>query len=280
MTKVEWNACTDPTPMLEVLRGKASARKLRLLAYACVRRISHLLADDRGRQAIEVAERFADGLADPAERRIARDASWAAVNWVDDLWVSWPAAFAGTAATLAASDGNEIVWDYSGRCINPTGRPADNPDSHAAGAALCSAEAAAFEAAQRREAGWQARPAWERAWREAKRVVRGDSPLVHFALCRLTLAVERKEQASLIREVFGHPFRPANVDPAYLGWSDGAIRKMAQAIYDERAFDRLPVLADALEDAGCTDATILSHCRVWGEHVRGCWVVDALLDKT
>ena len=55
--------------------------------------------------------------------------------------------------------------------------------------------------------------------------------------------------------------------------------KFAQAIYDDRDFDRLPILADALEEAGCTNADILAHCRQPGEHVRGCWVVDLLLGK-
>ena len=67
---------------------------------------------------------------------------------------------------------------------------------------------------------------------------------------------------------------------AWLAWNDGTIRKMAQVIYGDRAFDRLPLLADALEDAGCTDADILGHCRTPGEHVRGCWVVDLLLGKS
>ena len=60
----------------------------------------------------------------------------------------------------------------------------------------------------------------------------------------------------------------------------GDCRALAGAIYDERAFDRLPVLGDALEDAGCADAAILAHCRGPGEHVRGCWVVDLLLGKS
>jgi hypothetical protein len=54
---------------------------------------------------------------------------------------------------------------------------------------------------------------------------------------------------------------------------------MAQAIYNERGFDRLPILGDALEDAGCTDRDILDHCRGPGPHVRGCWAVDLLLGK-
>jgi hypothetical protein len=90
----------------------------------------------------------------------------------------------------------------------------------------------------------------------------------------------RRAQCELIRELFGDPFRPAAVDPFWVRWSDGTVGKMTQAIYDERTFDRLPILADALEEAGCTDADILKHCRQRGGHVRGCWVVDVLLGKS
>ena len=64
-----------------------------------------------------------------------------------------------------------------------------------------------------------------------------------------------------------------------LAWNDGTVAKIAQAIHDERAFKRMPILADALEDAGCDNADMLRHCREPGEHVRGCWVVDLLLGK-
>jgi hypothetical protein len=84
----------------------------------------------------------------------------------------------------------------------------------------------------------------------------------------------------LLRDVFGNPFRPTSPNSSWFICNDGAIRKTAQAIYDDHAFDRLPLLADALEDAGCTDVDILSHCRAPGEHVRGCWVVDLLLGKS
>jgi hypothetical protein len=57
------------------------------------------------------------------------------------------------------------------------------------------------------------------------------------------------------------------------------IPKLAEAIYEERAFDRMPILADALEEAGCADADVLRHCRDPGPHVRGCWVLDLILDK-
>jgi len=94
------------------------------------------------------------------------------------------------------------------------------------------------------------------------------------------LADAERNQSFLLRDIFGNPFRPLSpVSSVWPTWNDGAVRKMAQVIYDDRAFDRLPLMADALEDAGCTDAAILAHCRGGGEHVRGCWVVDLLLGK-
>jgi hypothetical protein len=90
----------------------------------------------------------------------------------------------------------------------------------------------------------------------------------------------QKMLIAILRDVLGNPFRePLDLSPAVIGWNDGALRKLAQTIYDERAFNRMPVLADALEDASCNNADILNHCRQPGEHVRGCWVVDLLLGK-
>jgi hypothetical protein len=82
---------------------------------------------------------------------------------------------------------------------------------------------------------------------------------------------------SLIRDVIGNPFRPVALDPA---WRTEAVVALAAGIYADRAFERLPVLADALDDTGCDHADILNHCRGGGPHVRGCWVVDLLLGKT
>jgi hypothetical protein len=73
--------------------------------------------------------------------------------------------------------------------------------------------------------------------------------------------------------------RPFTADPSWLAWNDGTVAKLAAAIYDERRFADLPILADALEDAGCADAAVLAHCRGGGEHVRGCWVVDLLTGR-
>jgi hypothetical protein len=92
-------------------------------------------------------------------------------------------------------------------------------------------------------------------------------------------AAESAAQCGLLRDIYGNPFRPAALDPAWLVWDGGTIQKLAQAIYDERAFERLPVLADALEEAGCANEDLLGHCRQTAEHVRGCWAVDLLLGK-
>ena len=83
----------------------------------------------------------------------------------------------------------------------------------------------------------------------------------------------------LVRELFGIPFHPVTLAPSRLTWHDGLIGSMARQMYDSRSFTDMPVLADALEEAGCQDPDILGHCRSGGEHVRGCWVVDTLLGK-
>jgi hypothetical protein len=83
----------------------------------------------------------------------------------------------------------------------------------------------------------------------------------------------------LFRNLLGNPFRPVEANAGWLAWHDGTIPKLAQVIYGERRFQELPILADALEDAGCANEELLQHCREPGEHVRGCWVIDLLTGK-
>lgn len=86
-----------------------------------------------------------------------------------------------------------------------------------------------------------------------------------------------RRQVRLLRDLFGNPFRPPSFPASWLAWNDGTLVKLAAAIYEERRFGDLPVLADALEEAGCDHPEVLAHCRGGGEHVRGCWVVDQIL---
>ncbi len=80
----------------------------------------------------------------------------------------------------------------------------------------------------------------------------------------------------LIHEVYGNPFSPAPLDRA---WLTSDVIALATAIHDQRAFERMPELADALERVGCDNEEVLSHCRQSGGHVRGCWLLDAILGK-
>ncbi len=82
--------------------------------------------------------------------------------------------------------------------------------------------------------------------------------------------------ASLLRDIFGNPYRSVAVEPA---WLTSDVLLLARGIYAEKAFDRMPILADALQDAGCDNPDVLNHCRGDGPHVRGCWVVDLVLGK-
>lgn len=95
---------------------------------------------------------------------------------------------------------------------------------------------------------------------------------------------ERLRQAALLLDIFGNPLRPVSFHPT---WATDTVRDLAQAIYEDRTLPsghldgrRMSLLSDALEEGGCHDADILGHCRHQGPHVRGCWVVDAILGKS
>jgi hypothetical protein len=246
MTEDEWLISERSGPMLDYLgcapgggkllkrqqRLRPSHRKLRLFACACLRPFQHLL-DLCGQRAIEVAERFAEGLAIEEERAAAESEvdqtpALRGDGRSPDYWFA--------AATRHVVDSSPRVAAYS---------TASN---------VLSALATAMAPAE-----WgEAVPSWVPA--------DGD-------------ATVNRSQACLLRELFGNPFRTMTVSPLWLGWNDGTIPKLSKGIYDDRAFDRLPILADALEDAGCTNAEILHHCRQVGEHRQGCWVVDLILGR-
>jgi hypothetical protein len=208
MTEEEWLTCGDLEAMLRFVRDRASARKLRLFAVACCRRLEIWLPDQRSWDAVHVAEWCADGHGGGQDLEAARR----------DAEASYRLDRAGYAAVAATA--------------------AD-------------------------------------AWQAATGVLEA---VYHLAWEWYEEGAEADAQAALLRDLFGPlPFRPVPVDPAWLAYSDGAVRRVAQAIYDGRRFDELPILADALEEAGCTSAELLGHCRSGGEHARGCWVLDALL---
>lgn len=117
------------------------------------------------------------------------------------------------------------------------------------------ASALAWHAAAQLPPWTLVRPAWDAALESARQL-----------FCRL------------LRDLFV-PFRPVVLDPSWLAWERGVVRHLADDIYRGRDFAKLPVLADALEDAGCADEGILRHCRDESEHARGCWILDAVLGR-
>jgi hypothetical protein len=92
---------------------------------------------------------------------------------------------------------------------------------------------------------------------------------------------EQSPYVTLLRDIFGPlPYRPIAIHPDILAWNDRLVVRLAQAIYEERRWGDMPLLGDALLDAGCDSDEILAHCRSGGEHVRGCWVVDLCLGRS
>ncbi|HJZ57133.1 MAG TPA: hypothetical protein VKE74_19340 [Gemmataceae bacterium] len=104
----------------------------------------------------------------------------------------------------------------------------------------------------------------------------GGSPFGAFGYFKELDPGEEAKLAPILRDVFGNPFRPITLDPS---WLTITVVALARQMYDTRDFTSMPILADALQDAGCEHPDILGHCRGPGPHVRGCWVVDLLLGK-
>lgn len=112
------------------------------------------------------------------------------------------------------------------------------------------------------------------AWRAAKAVeIALRSVVIRWPIDR----ENSRSQIPLLHDLFSNPFQPLFINPTWLTWNDAMVVRIAQIIYDDRAFDRMPILSDALEDSGCDNAEILSHCRHQEQHFKGCWVVDSLL---
>jgi hypothetical protein len=137
---------------------------------------------------------------------------------------------------------------------------------HAPYAAMSAALEQPLQAALR-AATYTARAAGQRA---------APSEHVQDVTCHNAKVAERRAQASMLRHIMGNPFRPVAVSLSWLTWNQGTVPRLGRAIYETRRFEDLPVLADALEEAGCDHQEVLAHCREGGEHLRGCWVLELL----
>jgi len=253
VTEAEWPNCTDPTPLLEFLRtsGGTSDRKLRLFAVACCRRIWHLLV-------AEEHHRY----------------------WHKDELEYWRRCQEAVVLAERFADGEATKRQLA--AVTAYLRPAFYDPRFTVelsfSAAAVATEAARFATELPLNAEGVATEAAVAAALEAG---------THAFPSQRVLAAKKKSHCDLLRDIFGNPFHPVTISPTVLAWKDELVVRLAQAAYEERHLPagtldngRLAALADALEEAGCTDADILGHLRGPGPHVRGCWPVDLCLGKT
>jgi hypothetical protein len=215
LTAADWPTCSDPNRLLTHVAGRMSERKLRLVTVAAARLVWDTITSEM-REAVDTAERLADGQASAEELQWFRDRLFPFLHGRGPAGVQkWSTAGPDRDAfflVFAATDPSQMV-----RRLHNTG-------------------------------------VWS-----------------------LGSAAHSGRVAPLVRDIVGDPFHPATFEPA---WRTADVIGLAEAAYERRAFDRLPILADALEDAGCQDQSILTHCRSGGPHVRGCWVVDLALGRS
>lgn len=220
VTEDEWYGDIDFDVYLETCmwlrEEKKNHRKLRLWSCACCRRLEALLPDMRSMNAINVAERVADGLADKNE---IWEAKKNLRRWFRKSGENW-----GGAAEWAASAAHILLF---------------NLEESAQTAPIRACKAMEESGATTKDAEYQM-------------------------------------QFELLRDIFGNPFSPVSFQPE---WRTTRVASLAKAMYDSRDFSAMLALADALQEAGCEDEDILKHCRSSSLHVKGCWVVDFILDK-
>jgi hypothetical protein len=245
MTEAEWFSHQSAAELLEFACGRASERKYRLALCGLARSVWHLLYDDASRESVEVAERYVEGVASQDD---LFSAEWAAEVPIfgNDYDGNWRRFEPGTTPERILRLVTLGVLSDAGP--NPLNEVVDETArTHVSDAASIAMYCSAYYTA-------------------------GNTGNVVRHLRRSP----ELWSADHIRCVFGNPFCPVTFDSA---WRTEAVVGLARGMYESRDFSPMPVLADALEDAGCADPDVLTHCRGPGSHVRGCWVVDLILGK-
>ncbi len=239
MSEQEWLACHDTRSLLNGIGHVGSERKHWLLACAFCRTIWLLLVEV-DRAVVETVEKYAEGRLTDEE----------VMAFVEGHNPPPRAPWASAAISQQAADAmSHLVTWWRHRWLH---EDSDRRWNRSTRTRLGYAHDAAVRVARSAaEAHAKKVPWWE----------------------------ARKPQAALVHDLFDGVLWPIKPDPSWLSWNDSVVVKIARTSYDERRFSDLPLLGDALEDAGCTNPDIIGHCRGGGEHVRGCWVVDLLLGR-
>jgi hypothetical protein len=258
MTEEEWLSSTDPTPMLEFLRGKASDRKLKLLACSIVRLAP--FAED-GRSMWEQAPEY---------------------DWF--MQRSWQYT---VDSNNEVSQTQELVQMNCHEAIEVVERSVDTPGMEAM---LATAAFATFAARYHAEAGtsdYVPNPEPGADHQDQMASFFEMTATYPDAIHPLFTNWDRGSPESWLRSLFFpaisailrclfNPFHPIPLNPT---WQTSTVLALAQGIYQDRAFDRLPILADALLDSECDNPDLLNHLRSEGPHTRGCWAIDLLTNR-
>ncbi|VTT98064.1 Uncharacterized protein OS=Sorangium cellulosum (strain So ce56) GN=sce5710 PE=4 SV=1 [Gemmataceae bacterium] len=239
MTEIKWWLSTEPRRLVDWLLTNRSPhdRKMRLFAHACSAHLRDIAPDWPQAKYLGLGEQF-------IERQIDRETVGRCLSPMDayDMGFREP--------------GEHHFKDYP-------------PPRHMAASSFLETcwEPRGFERGQR---------TIEYAW--CFRMASMTEDKLHVALARGDEAIDPSSlhpYANLLREIFGPLlFRDVLIAPE---WRTSDVTALARGVYVEKAFDRLPILADALQDAGCDSDEILTHLRSDGPHVRGCWALDLIL---
>jgi|GEM_PF-309745 len=298
MTETEWLACEDPMPMLNYLRGRAS-RKIRLSCiaacrhiwegvrtYICRHRSNDIYGlDSKHEQWLETAEWFADGMVGQAELDSLPKLDGDLREFGDARCVEIFLAARYGVGLSAIAYGYAVAESYIegaiAGCCGCVGE--DDDDLLPSYTEYCENHPEKIELIRwnRREFE-QALGHYDEDFEEGFRrcvimaMLAAEERTHIWYAGREAMVAECKTQANILRDIFGNPFRSLSVASV---WRTDTVLSLARAMYTSRDFSAMPILADALQDAGCDNDDILNHCRGGGTHVRGCWVVDSLLGK-
>jgi hypothetical protein len=264
MNSPEWQKCQNPRSMLPYLKGKRTDRRKRLLAVGFCRRVQHLMESNRCRRLLEEAVRF--GSIDETDP-LSPDFLLAALEEVEHC-----AEGLVTAKQITStSDDAKKLADVKGfyySCYDASWGAIDHDLMASCEAAQAVHEASSPYLDVEQVAASAARAVYRAAGGE-------DNELFDPA--------ESAAQCQLIRDLVHHPTRQMRIEAS---WRTPTVLGLARVSYDERLLpsrnldpQRLAVLADALEETGCTDAEVLDHLRGAGPHLRGCWVIDLILNR-
>jgi hypothetical protein len=282
MTEARWLALPEPAAQIRFLPLPVSPRKVRLFGCLCLQRVREWLSPE-GRDALDVAERFAHGRATDTERKdafrrlvegcggyigpLSLGRPWCTASIPDDpvaLAVALVIATPGE-ALLNIENGLPVLDSYEDvRQLRWVAQSCLTARTLAEGAAQARVEAT------RGPAG--------RAWNRLVRAVAerfGSSG--HPAPGPTILQQETEYQSALLREIFGNPFGPVAFSP---DWRTDTVLILARQMDEACEFSAVPILADALQDAGCDNEPLLNHCRdTSATHIRGCWALDLVLAR-